>query len=367
MPQYAIYNVGDIKVGVFGVMTPETYYKSSPVNTEGLDITDPYEAGKKMSEFLRPHVDVVVALSHLGVDGGSEFVSTGLAEAAPEIDVIFDGHSHTLMEEPVIVGNTLIIQGGEHGRNISQVKVTLKLGESATDRMTIVSKEGSLVTYEALMETEPDADVLDMTTKIQAMMDEVASEIIGKTAVDLDGERETNRSQESNLGDLIAEAMLVETGADVALTNGGGIRASIPAGDITLGQVITTFPFGNYIVTIEATGQDLIDAMENGLSDYPELKGAFPQIAGMTVTFDPKQPAGSRVVELKVGGQPVDPAATYVLATNNFLAVGGDQYTMFADNPLLGEFSAFDEVLAKYLQTHGTDDLKVDGRITPIE
>jgi len=167
MPQYAIYNVGDIKVGVFGVMTPETYYKSSPVNTEGLDITDPYEAGKKMSEFLRPHVDVVVALSHLGVDGGSEFVSTGLAEAAPEIDVIFDGHSHTLMEEPVIVGDTLIIQGGEHGRNISQVKVTLKLGESATDRMTIVSKEGSLVTYEALMETEPDADVLDMTTRFR--------------------------------------------------------------------------------------------------------------------------------------------------------------------------------------------------------
>lgn len=367
MPQYAIYNVGDIKVGVFGVMTPETYYKSSPVNTEGLEISDPYEAGKKMSEFLRPHVDVVVALSHLGVDGGSEFVSTGLAEAAPEIDVILDGHSHTLMEEPVMVGDTLIIQGGEHGRNISQVKVTLQSGEAVTDRMTIVSKEGSLVTYEALMETEPDAAVLDMTTQIQAMMDEVASKIIGKTAVDLDGERETNRSRETNLGDLIAEAMLVETGADVALTNGGGIRASIPAGDITLGQVITTFPFGNYIVTIEATGQDLIDAMENGLSDYPELKGAFPQIAGMTVTFDPKQPAGSRVVELKVGGEPVDPAATYVLATNNFLAIGGDQYTMFADNTLLGEFSAFDEVLAKYLQTHGTDDLKVDGRITPIE
>lgn len=367
LPEYAIYNIDGIKVGVFGVTTPETYYKSSPVNTEGLEISDPYETGKKMVEFLRPHVDLIVALSHLGVDGGSEFQSTGLAEAAPGIDVILDAHSHTQMDEPIIIGDTLIIQAGEHGRNISQVKVTLQPGESATDRMSIVSKEGSLVTYEMLLDTEPDADVLEISAEIQSMMEVVASEVVGHTAVDLDGERETNRSQETNLGDLITEAMLAETGADVALTNGGGIRASIPAGDITLGQVITTFPFGNYVVTIEATGQDLIDAMENGLSDYPELKGAFPQIAGMTVTFDPKQPAGSRVVELKVGGNPVDPAAVYTLATNNFMAIGGDQYTMFADDKLLGEFAAFDEVLAKYLQTHGTEGLAVDGRIKPLE
>ena len=303
----------------------------------------------------------------MGLDAGSEFTSEGLANAVPGIDVIIDAHSHTELPEGKLVGNTLIAQAGEHGRFIDQVEIELAAGEASTDRMTVVSKSAKLVTYEDLLNLEPDPDVLEINTEIEKQINEISSVVIGKTTVDLDGERETNRKQETNLGDLIAQAMLLETGADVAITNGGGIRASIPAGDVTLGQVITTFPFGNYVVTIEATGQDLIDAMENGLSDYPELKGAFPQIAGMRVVFDPSKPAGSRVVELTVDGKPVDPAATYVVATNNFMAIGGDEYTMFADNKLLGEYSAFDEILADYLATYGTEGLEVDGRISTVQ
>ncbi len=366
LPEYTILNQGGVKIGVFGVSTPETLYKSSPVNTEGLSFIDPYESGKYMAEFLRPHVDLVVCLSHLGLDGGSEFTSEGLAQAAPGIDVILDGHSHTVLEEGMLVGDTLIIQAGEHGRSIDRVDITFAAGAAATDRLSIVSKTGKLITYEDMLAVEPDAGVLEIGTQIDTVIGEVSSEIIGRTEVDLDGERETNRKQETNLGNLITQAMLTATGADVAITNGGGIRASIPAGDITLGQVITTFPFGNYVVTIESTGQDLIDAMENGLTDYPELKGAFPQIAGMRVVFDPAQAAGSRVTELTIDGAPVDPAGTYLLATNNFMAIGGDQYTMFADNKLVGEFSAFDEILADYLEVYGTAGSEIDGRITAL-
>lgn len=367
LPEYAILNVDGIKVGVFGIATPETLYKSSPINTAGLEFLNAYETAAWMAAFLDPQVDVVVALSHLGVDAGSEFVSTGIAEATDKIDVIIDGHSHTKLEEPIIIGDTFIVQSGEHGRNIDQVEIVLKPGEARTDRMEIVSKSAKLVTYEDLLELEPDQDNLDSITKIDELISEVAEKVVGKTAVDLDGERETNRTSETNLGDLVTDAMIAETGADVAITNGGGIRASIPAGDITLGQIITTFPFGNYVVTIEASGQDLIDAMEHGLSVYPETNGAFPQISGMSVTFDPAQEAGSRVVELLVKGEPVDLAATYTLATNNFMAVGGDNYTMFADNKALGEFAAFDEVLAKYLADYNTDDLVVGDRIVVVE
>ena len=365
--EYKIFTIDGIKVGVFGITTPETLYKSSPINTEGLEFLDPYETGAWMEAFLRPHVDVVIALSHLGLDAGSEFTSEGLAKAAPNIDIIIDGHSHTELPTGMLVGDTLITQAGEHGRFIDQVEIVLKKGAARTDRMSVIFKSSKLITYEDLITLEPDPNIIEVTNEIQNAISVVSEEIIGQTGIDLDGERESNRSRETNLGDLITEAMLLETGADVAITNGGGIRASIPAGDITLGQVITTFPFGNYIVTIEATGQDLIDAMENGLSDYPELKGAFPQIAGMRVVFDPAEPAGSRVVELTIDGTPVDPAGTYVLATNDFMAIGGDQYTMFADNKLLGEFSAFDEVLANYLSLYGTDGLEPDGRISAVK
>lgn len=368
LPEYTIFSIDDqIKVGVFGLATPETRYKSSPENSEGLEFLDPYESAARMTAFLRPHVDLVVAISHLGLDAGSQFTSEGLAQAVPDIDIIVDGHSHTELPDGMTVGDTVIVQAGEHGRFIDRVDVVLQPGEARTDRCEVLSKTARLVSFEELMTLEPDPDVLEAANEMQDLISEVSNEVIGHTDIDLDGERETNRSRETNLGDLIAEAMLLETGADVAITNGGGIRASIPAGDITLGQVITTFPFGNYVVTIESSGQDLIDAMENGLSDYPELKGAFPQIAGMRVVFDPSKPAGSRVVELTVDGEPVDPEATYITATNNFMAIGGDEYTMFADNALLGEFSSFDEILADYLSIYGTKAVKIDGRISVTE
>lgn len=367
LPEYTILNVDGIKVGVFGIATPETLYKSSPTNTEGLEFQNPEEIAAWMADYLDPFVDVVVCLSHLGVDEGSEFVSTKIAEATDKIDVIIDGHSHTEMTEPVMVGDTMIIQSGEHGRNIDQVEIELTLPAERTGRAEIVSKIGKLVTYEDLLDLEPDPDILETTAAVEALISEVSEQVIGKSAIDLDGERETNRTSETNLGNLVTDAMIAETGADVALTNGGGIRASIPAGDITLGQVITTFPFGNYVVTIETTGQDLLDAMELGVSVYPDTNGGFPQVSGLKLTFDPSKEAGSRVTELLVNGVPVDPEATYVLATNNFMAAGGDQYTMLADNKLLGEFSAFDEVLAKYLAENEITEIAVGDRIIPLQ
>ena len=348
LPEYSILMIDGIKVGVFGIATPETLYKSSPVNTKGLEFLDPAETAAKMAEFLDPHVDVVVCLTHMGIDEGSEFVSTDIAEATDKIDVIIDGHSHTKLEKPIMIGDTMIVQAGEHGRFLDQVEIELQPASERTGRMEILNKSARLVSFEDLLDLEPDPEIVETIEAIDKLIDEVASVVVGKSAIDLDGERETNRTSETNLGDLTTDAMLEASGADVAITNGGGIRASIPAGDITVGQIITTFPFGNYVVTLETTGQDLLDAMELGLSVYPDTNGGFPQVSGMKVTFDPSKEAGSRVTELLINGVAVDPDATYVLATNNFMASGGDQYTMLADNKILGEFSAFDEVLAKW-------------------
>ena len=367
LPEYTILTIDGIKVGVFGIATPETLYKSSPANTVGLDFQDPYESASWMADFLDPLVDVVVCLSHLGVDEGSEFVSTGIAEATDKIDLIIDGHSHTRLDEPIMIGDTMIVQAGEHGRFIDHVEIELKPAAERTGKMEIVKKSGKLVSFEDLLETEPDADVLETIEAIDALISEISGVVVGTSSVDLDGERETNRTSETNLGDLITDAMIAATGADVAITNGGGIRASIPAGDITLGQIITTFPFGNYVVTLETPGQDIIDALEHGLSVYPEPNGGFPQISGMTVKFDPTKEPGSRVVEILVNGEAVDPAKTYTLATNNFMAIGGDKYEMFADNKELGQYNAFDEILAKYLADHNVEEIVVGERIVVAE
>lgn len=151
--------------------------------------------------------------------------------------------------------------------------------------------------------------------------------------------------------------MLAVTDADVAMTNGGGIRASIDQGDITTGEVITVLPFGNYIVTINTTRAEIVAALQHGAGDYPLQKGAFPQVAGITYVIDPSQPKGM------VKGQPIDLNKTYRLATNDFMAVGGDEYTVFADNPITGHFPALDEAVVSYMKSQGAVAAELEGRI----
>ena len=156
------------------------------------------------------------------------------------------------------------------------------------------------------------------------------------------------RTQETNLGNLAADAFRSATGADIALTNGGGIRDSIPAGDITKKQLVTVFPFGNYVVTMNVTGAQLTAMLENGVSRYPDADGRFPQVSGMSFRFDPDQAVGSRVFDVQVGGEPVDPEKTYVLATNDYIAIGGDEYPV-ADIEVTGEYSAMEEILIAHI------------------
>lgn len=151
----------------------------------------------------------------------------------------------------------------------------------------------------------------------------------------------------------------------MALTNGGGIRASIKTGTVTKGDIITVLPFGNQIVTLKVKGSDIQAALENGTASYPEPSGGFPQVSGITFKIDTSAAKGSRVHSILIGGKTLDPEATYTLATNDFTAVGGDQYTMFAKYPQAGMFGSLDEALIRYMQKVGSASLQVqaDGRI----
>ncbi|EWG09925.1 bifunctional metallophosphatase/5'-nucleotidase [Cytobacillus firmus] len=356
---YEIKEVDGLKLGIFGLSTPETHYKTHPKNVEGLTFTDPVkEAQAMVAELKAQNVDMIIAVTHLGIDESSTDTSIKVAKGAPGIDLIVDGHSHSKLVEGLEGENdTLIVSAGEYTKNLGVVELTFENNE-------LKSKTAGLITKEQTAAVEEDPAVKEVIDEIQTAQEEILSEVIGETAVKLDGEREQVRAGETNLGNLITDAMVDMTGADMAITNGGGIRASISEGEITKGDVITVLPFGNYIVTKKLTGAQIKAGIENGVNSYPDAKGAFPHVSGLTFVIDESKAAGNRVQDMKIKGVPVDMNKEYLVATNDFMASGGDEYTSFKDSAIVNEFPALDEALIAYIQKIGTVNTKVEGRIT---
>lgn len=219
---------------------------------------------------------------------------------------------------------------------------------------------------------EPDPESQAMVDAFKAKLDESLNVVIGVTDVPLDSRRNIVRSQESSMGDLIADAMKAATGADVTLTNGGGIRADRtydPGTELTRRDILTELPFGNATVMTEITGQQLLDALENGFSQVEKGAGRFPQVSGIEVVFDPTAPAGSRVVSVKVNGADLDVNATYKVATNDYMLRGGDGYGMLGGGRVLinqanGNLMAND--VMDYIAKMGHVTTKVEGRIKRV-
>jgi len=356
---YIIEEFEGFKVGIFGLSTEETKVKAHPKYSEGLRFDSPIEVAKKLvGELQAEGVDLIIGLVHLGLDEESAKVATTsemLAEAVEGIDIIVDGHSHHKLPEGKLVNDTLIVQAHEWTKNIGIVEVKMVDGEKE-----IVAK---LLDYEAVKDVEGDEEVLAEIEKVETVNEEIMNQVIGKNLILLDGVREHVRGGETNLGNLATDAMLKASGADVVITNGGGIRASIEVGDITLGNAFEVFPFGNTLVTIEVTGATIKAALEHGVDAYPEVAGKFPHVAGMTYKIDPSKEAGNRVVEILVNGEEIDLEKTYALATNDFMASGGDGYEMFIGAPVLMEHGLLYETVVDYIKELGEVAYEVEGRI----
>lgn len=186
---------------------------------------------------------------------------------------------------------------------------------------------------------------------------------VGETTVDLDGARENVRTRETNLANLITDAMRSASGAAIAMTNGGGIRDSVDAGTVTLEDVLDIHPFENVVVTIELTGAEVIEALEHGVSRHPDHWGGFMQVSGLEYTFDPSRDPGDRIVEVLFAGVPIREDLTYIVATNDFLASGGDEYDML-EKDFVGEFDTLDGVMIDYFMDFSPVSPEVEGRIT---
>lgn len=354
---YIIKEVDGVKIGIFGLTTPETTYKTHPKNVIGLTFNDPIAVANDMVNRLEDETDIIIALSHLGFQG--EYTSEKVAQNVSGIDLIIDGHSHTTLQNGKQINGTWIVQAGEYDKNLGIVTISI----DDDDNIHIIP---SLIDKKTGMLLEEDKKIADIIKEIEATNNELTNTIVGHTDVRLNGDRKLVRTGETNLGNLITNAMLHVSGADVAITNGGGIRASIEVGDIRKIDIINVLPFGNQLVTIDVTGQEILNALEVGIDQYPAEKGSFPHIAGMTMKFNPKNNAGERVIEVLIGGKPIDPNKTYKLATNDFIAAGGDNYTMFIGKKT-NEFQALDEVVIEYLAACGLKDIAVSGRVTTTD
>jgi len=303
---------------------------------------------------LSDQAGFIIALTHLGLDAGSEFTSEKLAREVPGINLIVDGHSHTSLPAGKQVDSTLIVQAQDHTRHLGRVDLIFTADG--------IEMNASLISAEVVeIDEDPELAFLILTEKED--QGEILQTIIGQTSVQLVGERQLVRTRETNLGNLITDAIRTLSGAEIALTNGGGIRASIEAGEITIEEVLEVLPFGNTVVVKEIKGSDIISCLEHGVSLYPEPNGSFPQVSGLSFTINPDKPPGERVRAVQVNGKLLQPDQTYTVATNDFMAAGGDGYIWFALAKSVGELGGLDEVLIEYLQCQEVVAPQVEGRI----
>lgn len=354
-----VYTARDKEIGVIGITTPETATKTNPLNVTGYQFNEKEMAAQVQAQIdlmETAGVDYIIALGHLGVDVESEpYRSTDLIGQVTGLDVFIDGHSHTSYENGLTVkdksGNdVLLAQTGNQFKAIGKIAIN---GESIVASLITEAKDDAVV--KALIDAQK--------AEIQPLLDVV----VAKTAVKLDGNRDPGvRTMETNLGDLAADALKYVSGSDIALTNGGGIRTSLEIGNITYGNINSVFPFGNTVVTFDITGADLLAALQHGTKSLPAANGGLPQVAGIDYEVHTYMEA-DRVKNVMVNGKPLDLAATYSMATNDFTYVGGDGYVMFAKYPKTGEFGALDEALEEYIGTGlggtvGSQYLKAQGR-----
>ena len=338
-------DLNGVKTAIVPLTTPETMVESAAKNVAGLEFTDPVATVRKLLPAVLQRADFVVALTHLGLEADRR-----LAREVPQLDVIVGGHSHDALAEPERVGRTLICQAGSYGQYLGQLDAYVEAGEIAKYRGFLRSVDDPV---------PPRADVAQVVQHYAGQLEVEMARVVGNTSVPLVGDRDVIRSQETNLGNLVADAMRDYAKADIALTNAGGIRAGIDAGPITVGEVLTVLPFDNELVTVDLTGDQVLQVLRRDAA-LPAKDGGFLQVSGVRFVA-----RGGEVADVKAGDQALRPEKLYRAVTLDFLLTGGNGYEAFTHgrNPKpLGVMLS--RVFTDYLKAHGSVAPRVEGRIT---
>ena len=373
LPGYVIVEKGGEKIGIVSVVAADTKELSSP--GDNVAFTSEINVLKSVvPEIESQGVNKIIALTHVGLEMDKQ-----IAAAVSGIDVIVGGHSHTLLANsedsaagpyPEWVENpdgirVPIVQAGSYSKYLGEISVNFN------DEGVVTAAYGEPHLLDASV--TPDAVVAARIAELAAPIEELKKKPVGETSAAIDGSRESCRLGECSMGNLVADAMLDRVkgqGVSIAVQNGGGLRASIDSGQITMGEVLEVLPFQNAIATFELKGSDVVAALESGVSQVEEIKGRFPQVAGLRFAWDETiEPLKGRVRQVQVmkDGEwaDIDPEATYKVVSNDFMRAGGDGYTVFKDNGM----NAYDygpgleEVVADYITANSPYKPYTDGRV----
>ncbi|WP_151717703.1 bifunctional metallophosphatase/5'-nucleotidase [Gemmobacter serpentinus] len=365
--KHTILEVGGEKIGIVSALATDTPETSSP--GASVIFHDDIDSLKgDVAELEAAGVTKIIALTHVGYNRDQQ-----IAAEVPGIDAIVGGHSHTLLSNtdekavgpyPTMVGAVPVVTAYAYSKYLGHLELTFD------DAGVLKEAKGAPVLLDQSVTPDP---VLEAKVKeLAGPIEELKTKVVAETTAAIDGTRETCRAGECAMGNLVAEAMLDRVkaqGAQIAITNGGGLRAGIDAGPVTMGEVLTVLPFQNTLSTFTVTGEMVQQALENGVSQLEDGGGRFPQVAGMKYSFDPAAPVGSRISDVLVqegdAFVPLDPAKSYLAVSNNYVRGGGDGYKMFinAANPYdFGPDLA--DVTAEYLMQNAPYTPFTDGRIT---
>ena len=357
---HLLLEAGRYEVGVFGLTTVSTAVKSSPAPVTFRPVV---EVAAEQAEKLRAAgADLVIALAHTDRNEDTALMRQGA------VDLLLSGDDHDMKIE--VGPETTFVESGAQAEFVTVVEIAMD---------TVEGRDGPRFVWEPAFRVVNTASVAP-DPEIEAVVDgylaRLAEELdveIGVTAVELDSRRRVVRSRETGIANLIADAMRTATGADVALINGGGIRADkvYPPGTIlTRRDLRSELPFGDKTVVLEVAGADLRAALEHGVTEVAKGAGRFAHVSGLAYRFDASKPVGRRIAGVTVGGAPLDPARTYRLATFGFLGRGGDGYAMFAGAPRIVDANAGALAVAQVIEAiaaAGEVAPRVEGRIVRLD
>lgn len=336
-----IMNHNGFRIGLMGLVEKEWLDTLPTIDPNEVTFIDYIEAGNRLAEdLLKEGCDFVIALTHMRTPN-----DLNLAQHCPKLDLVLGGHDHVY--EIIKVNHLNVIKSGTDFRQFS--RITLTNPAPGDDKSNLIV---DIERVDVTSSFEEDKALKEELNKYSAMIEEKMDIVLGNFGCDLDARFSQIRTSETNVGNWICDIALAATGADVVMINSGTFRSDQihEAGPFTMKDLVSIIPMQDPLIVVELSGQTLYDALENGVSAYPKLEGRFPQVSGISFTFDPQRPAGSRVEQrlVRIGDEWLDLTETYAVCVKAYMYGGCDGYTMFKKCPVLMDEDSCPELGEKF-------------------
>ena len=363
---FTTFDFKGLKIIILGLVTEDTVKQGNPENIGNLEFVNAIDTCRKIVPRLKEKSDILIALTHLGYypnasHGPNAPGSVSLARAVDGIDVIVDGHTHTILEQPDVQNNTIIVQAGEYGKYLGRLDLEYSGGKLTKKAYRLIpvnlkkkiKKDNKTIRVFVDKEIPEDYETIEFLSKYQEIGVEKFNMVVGFSNAKFIGDRDITRNFETSLGNLVCRAAMSKTFADLSVINSGGIRAGLPSGSITYKDILKVSPFGNTICTVMLTGKELAAYLEKAINMEKDT-GAFAQISGATIVVSRK-----KISQVLIRGKILSDSKKYKLVIPSYIAAGGDGYPKMSTHPEFVNTGFVDaEILKEYIAKNSPLEIK---------